>query len=92
MTPATKLSPKYSRPFPIVAKVGKVAYKLQLPKRVLIHPIFYVSLLKKSVGPTDLTSLDLPPYCRRLNNKCAAPSVAGKEVDLPKFSTVNQCC
>ena len=28
----TKLSPKYYRPFPIEAKVGRVAYCLQLPE------------------------------------------------------------
>ena len=58
--PTTKLNPKYHGPFPIVSKVWKIAYKLQLPDGVLIHPIFHVSLLKKSIESTDNTSLDIP--------------------------------
>ena len=47
--PVSKLSPKYFGPFPIVAKVGSVAYKLQLWEGTQIHPVFHVSLLKKAV-------------------------------------------
>ncbi|KAG8638589.1 hypothetical protein MANES_14G045351v8, partial [Manihot esculenta] len=41
------LIPKYDGPFEIVAKVGKVAYKLKLPERLKVHPTFHVSFLKK---------------------------------------------
>ncbi|KAK2979872.1 hypothetical protein RJ640_024373 [Escallonia rubra] len=37
---------RYEGPFPIVAKVGKVSYRLELPPKLKIHPIFHVSLLK----------------------------------------------
>ncbi|KAK2967355.1 hypothetical protein RJ640_026369 [Escallonia rubra] len=37
---------RYEGPFPIVAKVGKVSYRLELPPRLKIHPVFHVSLLK----------------------------------------------
>jgi len=46
----SKLSPNSYGPFPIVAKFGTVAYKLQLPPTTQIHPVFHVSMLKKSVG------------------------------------------
>lgn len=45
-----KLSPRYYWPFLIIAKVGPVAYRLQLPDFAKIHPIFHVSLLKHATG------------------------------------------
>ncbi|KAG6474774.1 hypothetical protein ZIOFF_068713 [Zingiber officinale] len=38
---------KYDRPFKIVEKVGNVAYRLNLPERLKVHPTFHVSFLKK---------------------------------------------
>ncbi|XP_052483076.1 uncharacterized protein LOC128036202 [Gossypium raimondii] len=54
-----KLSPKYYGPFPVIQKVGAVAYTLQLPQNSHIHPTFHVSQLKKHVGSTP-TQLQLP--------------------------------
>ncbi|GAU37061.1 hypothetical protein TSUD_274220 [Trifolium subterraneum] len=45
-----KLSAKYYGPYPVIARVGAVAYQLKLPTGARVHPIFHVSLLKKVVG------------------------------------------
>ncbi|KAK1424176.1 hypothetical protein QVD17_19496 [Tagetes erecta] len=43
-----KLSPRYIGPFRIVARVGDVAYRLDLPEELSgIHPTFHVSHLRK---------------------------------------------
>ncbi|GKF51626.1 putative reverse transcriptase domain-containing protein, partial [Tanacetum coccineum] len=43
-----KLNPRYVGPFKVLAKVGAVAYKLELPQELSrVHSIFHVSNLKK---------------------------------------------
>ncbi|KAG8377434.1 hypothetical protein BUALT_Bualt08G0032500 [Buddleja alternifolia] len=37
---------KYEGPYPVVAKVGKVSYWLDLPSTLKIHPVFHVSMLR----------------------------------------------
>ena len=37
---------RYEGPFPIIKKVGKVSYKVELPPTLKLHPVFHVSCLK----------------------------------------------
>ncbi|GJZ21134.1 putative reverse transcriptase domain-containing protein [Tanacetum coccineum] len=46
-----KLNPRYIGPFKIIAKVGTVAYRLELPEQLSrVHSTFHVSKLKKCMA------------------------------------------
>ncbi|GKG17917.1 hypothetical protein Tco_0372215, partial [Tanacetum coccineum] len=50
-----KLNPRYIRPFKVIAKVGKVAYRLELPQKFIrVHHTFHVSNLKKCYADKPL--------------------------------------
>ncbi|KAD4180337.1 hypothetical protein E3N88_28928 [Mikania micrantha] len=55
-----KLAPRYVGPFKILERIGKVAYKLELPPKLSnVHPTFHVSNLRKCLADQDLqVSLD----------------------------------
>ena len=40
-----KLADKFAGPYPVVRRVGELAYELKLPHTMKIHPVFHVSLL-----------------------------------------------
>ena len=52
-----KLLPRWIGPFKVLAEINPVAYKLQMPENMRLHPVFHVALLKLATG----VSLKSPP-------------------------------
>ncbi|KAK3003964.1 hypothetical protein RJ639_020235 [Escallonia herrerae] len=45
---------KYEGPFPIVAKVGKASYRLELPPKLKIHPVFHIREPPDDIAPFNI--------------------------------------
>jgi hypothetical protein len=87
--PCKKLSYKFFGPFSIAAKVGTLAYKLNLPEDSRVHPVFHVSQLKPFLPnytpvfselpkTPDLTAKELQPVAildRRMKKKGNKPVI-----------------
>ncbi|XP_070054223.1 uncharacterized protein [Nicotiana tomentosiformis] len=53
-----KLSLRYVGPYRVIQRIGRVAYKLELPPEISLgHHVFHVSMLKKVVGDPSLIVL-----------------------------------
>lgn len=55
-----KLSYKFYGPYSILARVGEVAYKLDLPPTSAIHPVVHVSQLRRALPPHHQVLSSLP--------------------------------
>lgn len=56
-----KLSPRYVGPFPVVARVGKLSYRLELPQSMRgVHNVFHVSMLRKCLEDSERLILSEP--------------------------------
>ena len=51
-----KLAPRYVGPYPVIQRIGELAYKLQLPEELTgVHPVFHVSQMKPMAPDTQVT-------------------------------------
>ena len=53
--PSKKLQHRFIGPYRIIQKVSPVAYKLDIPQTLKIHPVFHVSILRPYSDPASIT-------------------------------------
>ncbi|KAK6122011.1 hypothetical protein DH2020_044249 [Rehmannia glutinosa] len=64
-----KLNPRYVGPYKILQRIGKLAYRLELPAPYAgMHDVFHVSRLKKyQPDPEHIITRDTPPLMENLS-------------------------
>jgi hypothetical protein len=60
LRPTKKLQHRFIGPYKIIQKISAVAYKLELPESLRIHPVFHVSLLRQYQDPASFPDRTLP--------------------------------
>ena len=61
IAPSKKLSPKFLGPFPIIAKISDLVYRLKLPSTLRIHNVFHVCVLERYQEDTIPGRKRIPP-------------------------------
>ncbi|GJQ98270.1 hypothetical protein Tco_0009409 [Tanacetum coccineum] len=85
-----KMNPRYIEPFKILAKVGTVAYRLELPEKLSrVYSTFHISKLKKCLADESLAiPLDEIQVDDKLNFIEEPVEVMDREVKRLKHSRI----
>ncbi|KAD7479605.1 hypothetical protein E3N88_02741 [Mikania micrantha] len=87
-----KLSPRFIGPFKIIARVGNVAYRLELPEKLkLIHNTFHVSYLRKCLADeSTYVPLEDIEVDEKLNYVEKPVEILDHKVKLLRNKTIDQ--
>ena len=55
-----KLATRYIGPYRILARVGEVAYRLEIPLDIPMHPVFHESMLRKHIHDPNMVETQQP--------------------------------
>ena len=76
-----KLSQQYVGPFTVIEKVGRLAYRLDIPAHWRVHLIFSVAQLKASPKETDLYQRPRPDHPDTVFVKGDTNTIKSYEID-----------
>jgi len=85
-----KLSPRYIGPFKIIARVGSLAYRLQLPDSLRgVHNVFHVSMLRKYLrDPEHKIDLETIRVKKDLTIKCRPVCILDSSEQVLRTRTI----
>ena len=75
----TKLAQQYVGPFKVTERVGRLAYRLEVPDDWKVHPVFTIAQLEPAPAPSD------DPYNRPRPTHPQAVSADGQEYDVERL-------
>ncbi|XP_033139125.1 uncharacterized protein LOC117130246 [Brassica rapa] len=59
-----KLAVRFIGPYRIIGRVGEVAFRLELPEDMNLHPVFHVSMLRRHIRDPDSIEPERIPELR----------------------------
>ena len=88
-----KLAPRFVGPYKIRKRIGKLAYKLELPDELAgVHPVFHVSQLRKCLRvPDEMIPTDTLDIQNTLEYKEHPIRILGRDTKETQSKTIPMC-
>jgi hypothetical protein len=88
-----KLAPRFVGPYKICKRIGKLAYKLELPEKLAgVHPVFHVSQLRKCLRvPDEVVLTDTLDIQDTLEYKEHPIRIVGRDTKETRSKTIPMC-